>query len=336
MEVPFLEDVLVAIIVAAISVFIFSEENIDKKIYQKKYIINLYLLMGLFVFLNIEIHTVATIIIIIMLMTIINLFYNSDNLEKELNFFQLFIYKLAQMIFNLKFYYIYILLVIGYLFENKAGFTNWELPIITIISFLHMYQNSMDKFGVIRFEETKKRLEINEIELSEYYYEGIQLVKFFEDIGFDYRNKFTPSISLFLKRKFERIRTKRIISKKKVVHNLQRMKVLRGYSTISQQIIRRSCMAPDSYQYKIRRKIFVEFIYTKYYFLALVKQKRRYDRKNEKNQILIDIKSDLLKYYWLKILNNPSSEEELFQAMRAESGVSIETYREKSKSCRLF
>lgn len=79
-----------------------------------------------------------------------------------------------------------------------------------------------------------------------------------------------------------------------------------------------------------RRKIFLENIYMPYFFDAYIFYKRVTVRKN-KDLLSYDdsiTKVDILKAYWVKILNCPMKKEELFDSMANESSLNKETYEE--------
>lgn len=114
------------------------------------------------------------------------------------------------------------------------------------------------------------------------------------------------------------------------IHN--RKNYIRGYSTIGQQLVRRTVMLDGQYdKYRYRRKFFVEFIYTKYFFKALRNylnlQKTPNDRNNESEfEKELELKFKILVSYYNGILKCPTTFEELFYAFQHESISGITEY----------
>lgn len=82
----------------------------------------------------------------------------------------------------------------------------------------------------------------------------------------------------------------------------------RGYSTIKMQHIRISVMNPNSFDYVIRRKLFVEGVYTYFYFCSWKRFILRVnDKKFNAKNVTTYLKVITLKSYYMdkNILNNP-------------------------------
>ena len=139
---------------------------------------------------------------------------------------------------------------------------------------------------------------------------------------------------------------------KKMFNKLIRVKYfIRGYSTLQQQIVRRTIMYPYSYNYLFRRKIFIENVYIRYFIKAYririikdKKVKRRWlnylrskkhveDFKSEQRKLIdYEIKIKMLMYYYIEILGEPKNPEELLDKICTESAHSKDALLSKRKT----
>lgn len=106
-------------------------------------------------------------------------------------------------------------------------------------------------------------------------------------------------------------------------------KYFRGYSTIQTQYVRVSGMLENSYKYTIRRKIFVEWIYTRYFYKAWGNYLNNINfyKKNKKEKNLFYMKAITLISYYTNVLQAPKNKDELFKKFR--SRISLKYYEKK-------
>ncbi|SFH95160.1 hypothetical protein SAMN04489868_1791, partial [Pisciglobus halotolerans] len=114
-------------------------------------------------------------------------------------------------------------------------------------------------------------------------------------------------------------KAKRIINVLKIAYR----RYFRGYSTIEMQHIRVNVMNPNSFDYVIRRKIFVEGIYTYFYFCSWKRFILRMKGKDYNSELIITyIKVMTLKSYYMDkaILDNPIDYDDLVNKFSSRLG----------------
>lgn len=295
----------------------------------------------------------------------INLIYEADNFTKRLSTFKLLILKTSEWIITTRTYLIYIVILTNFLIFSLLKYFNIKynlelkdstfligiLMFIVIFSFYNLILNAKDLFGTFGFADTKLNFEVQIKKFNEIYIEEdtiknehvIDLLGFLvymEDKDFFERIKFTLDINQIFKRKNKLYNSNEdgeTITKKwliiKFVSDVFTIKNFkRGHSTLPQQLIRRISLKPDSYtrKTKFRRKIFVENIYMPYFFDTYIFFKKITVGKNNNlsNYNKSITKIDILKAYWVEVLNCPEDEDSLFKSMATQSALKYETYHE--------
>ncbi|WP_347450689.1 DUF4652 domain-containing protein [Acetoanaerobium noterae] len=205
-----------------------------------------------------------------------------------------------------------------------------------------------------------------------------------EDKDFFNRNKTTFSIKSILKRKlfknsinweknyekyvYERKSVKLIDSIKKIFkrknikkilnlinkNNILRVfnkKNIRGFSTIEQQFFRRAALKTFTYHYRYRRKIFIEYIYNKYFIEFYLRRKNSLenvsfrlpnyiksskrdneDKAIERRKMIYEIKLEILIYYYFIILKSPRNKELLLNSISKECGQKVNVLEKKIRN----
>lgn len=259
---------------------------------------------------------------------------------------------------------------------------NYPLEIVSIFLmltffFFHIVSDMKDRFDYYGFDKISeelskvnkyiyksktepwnKVLEINDENLE--IEDLLGLILYIEDRDFIYRIKPTYSIISVVKRKIKetKIKEPKVPNVEYTFSNEKEKKIrfkkiklflensLRGYSTLQQQVTRKAIMKPYSYNYTIRRKIFVERIYNRNFVRAyrirniknnglrikyinyLKGDNKRIFEKNKKlkhKDIDNKIKLLFLLYYYIIILKKPTNKDELISAMAKESSKNIFT-----------
>lgn len=335
-------EISIIILVTVTSIFLAFNEDSSKKEYQKKYILVCYFLIYvLLMIFNLHLEYIFGIFSIILIpLSGINSAYKSDSVEKELGGFNLILYKSIEWIFVIKFHIFYVCLssillsnkLIPLLFKSQYITIETITYTLIIIGFLfyHLSSNIIDKFGVMSFEKLKEKILSDACNFNtdnnDEIFTLLGFVIFTEDK--DYFNRKKPYYSLLtvIKRKINSNLNassqppkkesnlfsllKRLLTLLKIIFS---KRIIRGYSTLDGQYIRVNALYPDSYQYKIRRKIFVEWIYAPFFYKAWHKMLIRSNYSKDNDLLLDIIKVNILKSYFInsKILNNPSTLEEL-------------------------
>lgn len=201
------KDLLYAIIIPIISIFIAVDQSTFKKEYQKKYILSIYSLLFFYFSFKIDLFVLLSILFFTTLLSGINLAYNSCGLEKELNKLQLLIYKCLQWIFISKTYIIYVYFIIIYLFKDFFMKQQiFSLILVFIFILYHLLSNLIDKFGVFEFEKFKNKIKqnndnfyerINDIKELDFIIEGISFIVYMEDKYYFKRKGVTILSNLF-------------------------------------------------------------------------------------------------------------------------------------------
>ncbi|UUV98234.1 hypothetical protein [Vagococcus luciliae] len=108
-------------------------------------------------------------------------------------------------------------------------------------------------------------------------------------------------------------------------------KYKRGYSTVEQQLIRQYSISDNAYRYKVRRKLFFDWIYTPLFSKAICYRKSKVYGKNKKiakKELIWNLKIMYLYNYFINVLNNPKDKDELITIMSKQSRVSKNVYEE--------
>lgn len=357
-------DVLLTFIIGLAVIFFGISENIRDKIFRLKNIIILYI--GLFiiiVFFDNVISVFLFMLVGILAGAIIFLHDKENKIELELKLRHLLTYYSFAWIFLNKTYIWIIcclLLIIidlpftKFVYSNSLYEINLEYIKITIILFCLAYQYikvSISFFDFYNFDKAIEHLYINleknssidESDENKIIYnkidnniELLSFVLYMEDKNMFKRNKPYPTLYtdfILSKSKLERMKFFPGIQFNNKYNGIKKFKrFLRGFSTIEQQFLRQRVMKENSYRYKIRRKLFIEYIYTAFFVKAICTRKSmtfsRSKRKNKKyaKYLRKNLKYHFLVSYYVKVLGNPVSEEELLKNMANNSRVSRELY----------
>lgn len=327
-----LGDLALTLLISIVSLLLAFGEDVAEKQYQKKYILILYFILFFgIIFLKINYIFLILSFFLITLLSGINLAYWSDNIEIEQGRINLIKYKTLQWLYVTKLYLFYGCVIIisfyNYFFEPNNVIV--QISFIVFALAYHLSSNIIDKFNVHSFSHTYNELkeqvmcfdklyDDSSIDEKKSIYKNIAFLVYMEDKDYFSRKSFTFNVFSILKRKAQKLQ----LNEKKTPKI--RKKILRGYSTLEQQFIRKNSMVPDSYQYKLRRKLFVELQYTKYYSKSLISYIKRvkYSDENESRNY---IKVSILKWYYIIVLKSPKNLNELLNNFQ--SNLKVTQYR---------
>lgn len=141
-----------------------------------------------------------------------------------------------------------------------------------------------------------------------------------------------------------------LINRKNILRVFNK-KNIRGFSTIEQQFFRRVALKPFTYHYRYRRKVFIEYIYNKYFIKFYLRRKNSLENvsfrlpnyikssktENEykaigRRKMIYEIKLEILIYYYFKILKSPRSTESLLNAISKECGQKVSVLKKKIRN----
>ncbi|CAC9801273.1 hypothetical protein [Enterococcus faecalis] len=274
-----------------------------------------------------------------------------QDLEKELNLLQFFIYNSSAWFLLVQNYVIlietivlFILIPIVRAFNFNSFMTKVILSVFSLIAcFIQYFSVIKDYFDLKSFSVVLKELNKNrEVTLNMEHPKPdnsnlnilknnqkklLSFVLYCEDKNF-FESKSNTISFVDLKMKWE----KPSIFKDKITLDIEskKRKYFRGYSTIEQQLIRQFSMAPYSYRYTIRRKLFNDWVYTPLFCKAICNRKSRVYGKKKKRiarkELMWNLKYIFLIQYLTIILKTPSNLKELIEEMSKQSRVSVEVY----------
>lgn len=357
---PYMLDIIISIAIGVFTIIVAIGEDVKDKYYQKKYLLTCYVLLWILsIFLGISTPWIFfTFLVLILSLSVLNLSYSNNKnnyLEQELTAVKYWLYHTFYWIFIVKMYIFFLCLVITSLIPNL----HIKFGIILLFSIFHLYENSKDLLGVQPFTVTRDRIVKQMNEFNEYFnaknstekeniYNLLGFIIYTEDRNYFNRNGANTNLkTLFVKKygvPFNLInlvkKIKDILKENIYIQNENREKkrkfktyieifksifrrYFRGYSTIEMQHIRINVMNPNSYDYVIRRKIFVEGIYTYFYFYSWKKFILRMKGKNyNQESINTYIKLVILKSYFMDkdILKTPVSYNDLIEKFTSRLG----------------
>ncbi|MGR7910644.1 hypothetical protein ACU64V_14620 [Lysinibacillus capsici] len=360
-------DVLITFIVGLGIIFFGISNNVRDKTFRLKNILILYIsLFIVIIFFSGNQILLLFILIGILAGGIIFLHDKDNDLEKELGLHHLlFYYSFAWIFLNKTYIWIFCCITIIFLntkfslltslYQNKWINLEHEHLIIFIILIFALYQYSkvaISFFDFYNFQDAVNHLKIclfhdgiqrtnnfnksiyNEIDQK---IDLLSFVLFMEDKNMFLRNKPYPTIYRdFFCSKFSnerQIHFPNISFNNKYTGFKKLKRYARGYATIEQQFLRQRVLKDNSYRYKIRRKLFIEYLYCEFFFKAICKRKSMtYSRKKKTNKKIAKKLRKNLKYhflisYFLEVLKNPKNEEELLTNMSKNSRVSKDLYQ---------
>lgn len=338
-------DLSVAIVIAIFYIILAIDEDVTSFNYLKKFNVLCYflygILKGVFSLSSLEI---SLIFLVIVVLASLNLTEKISDLEKNLSKKDLIIFSIIKWTVHTKFYIFILFAILSSLLFNFTNNLRFLSFFLVLAMLYHQISLSQDFFSYHDFDHLRKKLteldtfkSMNKEKLDQI--ENIlAFIIFMEDKDFFTRKKLSFSLTTVFNRKKRNFLNKKIKEKIKSFRpqtiNPFKLykKYRRGYSTIEMQVIQKIVLKEDSYQYTLRRKIFIEYLYSKYFYKALSTQLIRYKRTQyrshpdqTKNKIHISIKILLLQYYFKHILNSPESIDGFIN--NAESRVSKDTYK---------
>lgn len=297
----------------------------------------------------------------------------NNYLENELNMCEYLVYHMFKFFYLIKFYIFIVCVLVLFVISQLDFLLNINIYHTVVILFFliyHLVSNSSDEFNIVAFYTSRDSITVSKKEKIELFeklltgeenkWDSIIYMMFSEDRYFFERKGFNRSLIDMIRNKYENGKfdresddfkkdrnftriLKRILyiishpvkSIRKVglsIFNL--LKILsRGYSTLPSQFIRIKSMVPNSYKYTIRRKLFVEWIYTKYFLKAwqkyIIRTNFFYDvpAENKKNSSIEYLKVLLLLSYYMEILKSPPNIDTLIE--RFQSRVSQSYYKKQ-------
>lgn len=336
-------EVVITFFITIFLIFLGINDDVKNKPYQKKNLLVMYLLLFITTFFFENVSLGIIFFLLIWYISGIALLQSDEiTLERELGVLKLFNYSTLLWIFTVKSYIlllcaasITLIRIIGTEFMNVS--TDY-LVIFIILSFylVHFIKNTLDYFGIIRWEEVKQEIEEGsrdkEIDITNlcflYYMEDKNLFRR-ESVVYGFYD-----IREGLKRNIKSIFNRSSLK----VNEKWSAKFKRGYSTIEQQVTRRTFLKDNSYRYTVRRKLFVERTLNKAFVSAWCKAKaREYKKVNQRKtekKLRLSVKYHYLRYYYVVILGNPSDINELAERMNKQSRVSVNLYKRIFENCR--
>lgn len=351
-------DLFALILPLIISFLRTDSSNIENGSYFKKTTLTIYFitLLSLSFIKNINILLILILIYPIAGSLSLIISDNELDMEKELKFHQFFIYHLFKWIVYIRFdIFVYYILALYFLFYFEPDINKSLLmisPILITLTFvsLHIIINSKEQFSVKSFAasfNTLKQATNDNNTLSDNELEVMSYLVTLEDQYFFCRSKLFfsfPDIYFTLRRKIlnliNRIRGRRVSMPNtnyfkgntfKKAWKFLKQKV-RGYSTIEQQVIRTIGSGRNSFRYKYRRKVFIEYIYNHYLFCAIVNQRvlhyrnEKVSRKELIKQLKENYRYNLLVYHYKNIFNTPQNIDDLTNTLSKHSRVSVDVY----------
>lgn len=328
----------VAILIATFYVLLGINEDTLSLNYIKKFNILCYFLYVLLKMIF-GFSTLAIILIymFIVILASLNMSENSSYLEKNLTRRDLITFSFFKWLFKTKFY---IFIFVSLINEIIIGLNINDIIVVAVSStglLVHQISFIKDYFGYLDFDYLDKKLNevtffkdmnILDLEMNKTL---ISFILHMEDKDFFERK----DLNIDLWKIFSRKKINLISKIKKKRHkitfkiNFKRLyyKYWRGYSTIEMQVIRNTVMWEDSYQYKIRRKIMVEHIYSKYYYKAVTRKLKRHhivefnsDSGETLRRIHTTVKMLFLQYYFVETLSHPEDLDEFISAIKSRVG----------------
>lgn len=366
---------LISIAVVVVTVLLAISDTTTDKNYQKKFIIANYLIYYFeVVLLDLSFLPVLFTFLVIWTLSGINLIYSSESysLESELKRFETILYFMCRWFFIVRgeFYILtnllYFILSSDFIIDLfpgiYLGYRWWIYLIITvIIAGVHLTHNSMDSFDVKPFYLLRRKILLQS---SKYFSEQTKhdvvqnmlgYILFIEDKDYYLRKKPTVSFKSIYRRKKNSYKQKlgRELTPKDYWNAFKKAKrrwtgksaqsrrkyvkqYKRGYSTPAMQLTRNIVLKENSYKHKYRRKIFVEIIYLRFFWVAWRRYIMRVLGLKRENKADVDlfIKNSILLAYFYEILKGKLTPDAIVGELK--SRINDEHYRhqwEVYKSC---
>lgn len=334
---------LLTLLLSIILTFLGLQDDSKNKQQRLKFILSNYAITTLLV-VYVDRHNeflFGLFLLLILFFLLGGLFYSVNEefeLEKELKMMSFLGYSAWAWFFLTSNYILYFSIVVIYV----AILMDMSLYILLIIlgaAFVFQYLSVVkDYFDINYFHQTLNSLKefnlnqsVNEKNIDDLFESSqLDLVAFFvysEDKYFFDRKKSHITISNLIKSNF----FSSLFARKKTREKLGKKfkKYYRGYSTIEQQIIRQYAMSENSYRYKLRRKIFFEWMYTSYFIKSMCNRKSKVygrNKKDAKKKLIGNLKIMFVYHYFINILENPKDKSELIKNMSRQSSVKQEDY----------
>ena len=292
-------DVLVPVLLFVITVLLGL--NIKKEelaIYVKQYIVTIYTGLSLLsLFWESYVWFQVVYLLAVTLFASINIGFYASSLEKRLDVFSLAFFHVSGLFFRAKIYLAFVLLGLFHIIKQFSTSQAFTLIFWSGAMALHLFVNVIDQFDFHCFDNVRDKIQdvysnsetvrkfvsgtYHVFELfeetankcsfsSEQFVNLLSFIVFIEDRDFFDRRCPFFSLRLVLKRKYYVVKSG---ARKGDTKWLDRL--LRGHSTIEQQITRTLALKDNSYHYMFRRKIFVEYIFNVYFFKAYLNLEKR-------------------------------------------------------------
>lgn len=289
--------------------------------------------------------------------------YTDDSLKLYLKRYQIILYYFWETLFSLKLYLLYFLCIIMSIIPSEK----YDIVILIILLIFTLFLQINNNFDVLDFNKLHEKVflynEKKDKILNESFFPmALIFIMYMEDRDFIERSTFVfnpfrivvrnylmensliepgttgnlISEDLFNKsyimtktfRNYLNFFTDIIFNLKLYIEKIYNNRH-RGFSTIPQQIVRVNVLVNHGTydRFKYRRKIFIEYIYTHYFYLSLRNMcmrnvKFKYEcRKSKltiseiKTKANSHVKKDILKAYYTRLLIRPNDIDELFESM---------------------
>lgn len=338
-------DVLTTFIITLAIIFFGVSENVRDKSYQLKNILVMYLILFLISILFTDPIAIVILIITGFFAGGITLFNDKDNdLEKELGVFGFFLYALIAWITLVKSYIWFIvggvIFLTNILIQSYGSLflkENQDYIIIVLIllgTIYHYTRVAMDYYDFNNFSDTYNELVKIKSDIYDIDDELLSFVYYMEDKNLLDRRSTCTNYYDLINSYTLRKKNRPIFLRNIKLNDKTKKRFIRGFSTIEQQIFRNYALKDNSYRYVYRRKIFIEFFYNRAFTKALVtRRSKSFGRKKRKQKeayrkLIWTFKLMFLEKYFISILGNPKSVDDLLFKMSKNSRVSEQLYKE--------
>lgn len=335
---------VVTAIISVALVLLGLKEDISNKKTQLLFVLGSYIIITGIVFGGFENKVmIVSLFVIFIFGGLAFMSQSNQEMEKELNHFQLLFYSSLATFFmtfqSIQVVFVLFLLLLRQILDVSDSTVYILIGIIMII---HYTIVNKDFFGFYDFKLTinkwKQNYTLNisrdnldkEIELMTF-------VLYMEDKNFIYRKKPYLQPKELFNKFLEKFKSKSKNNNRILFRKLRDFsgkksgtvrcfkKYIRGYSTIEQQFIRQFALKDYSYRYTFRRKIFIERIYLAYLLKAMKIRKSRSLSRNPKKrkqlqeQFRLPMKIYLLCCYFELVMKHPDNIETLINKLQDQS-----------------
>lgn len=330
-----IDELIVAITIGTFYVLLGIDDNVLSINYLKKFNVMCYFLFAVLrIVFGFSFYIIYIIFGVLSFLASLNVLEKSCKIEKSLGRYELLIFSFIKWFFFTKFYIFISVSILSY--TITAVWYNNLILIGTLIIGLVFHQISFTKdyFGYQNFDFLMAKLkgastlfENEDVELEEIK-ELLAFIVYMEDKDFFERKDLNNSVKLIYDRKkdeyIENLKEERlgVLHPEKIKAYWK--KYWRGFSTLEMQVVRTTVLKNDSYQYTFRRKMLIEYVYSKFMYKAMKRYIRRYnitmynkDKKSTDDAIHALIKMLFLQFYFEVTLKNPKNVEDFSNAIKS-------------------